>query len=316
MGLFLENFFSPAILFFFLGFIASLFNAELKIPKDISRFMALYLMMAIGFKGGHALADCSDLSKILLVIVTAVSLGALQPIIGHFFLKKTTPLDRHTTIAIATHYGSISMVTFAGAMTFLKAQHQSFDGYIIGVMAVMEAPAIVSGLWMIYKKKGSLGHHVMKEVFANEAILLLSGSFIISYVTPEHFDNLKPFFSDPFQGYLCFFLLEMGFEVAKEIDNMKKFPIGLIAFGFYMPILGAIAGLTSAYLLNLSLGTGLLFVVLCASASYIAVPAAMKIAVPDVKPSFYIAMTLGITFPFNVIVGIPLYYSIAKLVLK
>jgi hypothetical protein len=316
MALFLENFFSPAILFFFLGFIASVLNAELKIPKDISRFMSLYLMIAIGFKGGHALVDCSDLSKIIVVMVVAILIGTLQPIIGHFFLKKTTNLDRRTSIAIATHYGSISMVTFAGAMTFLKSQQQSFDGYIIGVMAIMEAPAIISGLWMIYKKEGSLGCHVLKEVFANEAILLLSGSFIISYLTPEHFDKLKPFFCDPFQGYLCFFLLEMGFEVAKETHNMKKFPAGLIAFGLYMPILGAIVGLVSAYFLNLPLGSGLLFIVLCSSASYIAVPAAMKIAVPDVKASYYIPMTLGITFPFNVIVGIPFYYFIAKLILK
>lgn len=315
--LILQNVISPAILFFVLGVLAGLFKSDLQVPDSISKFLAIYLMMAIGFKGGVAVPSQLSIT-IVLAIICGVLVSLFLPFLGYFLLKRTTKLDNLTAAAVAAHYGSISVVTFAAAISFLKAYAVTYEGYIVAILAIMEAPAIFSGLFLAHK----FGTHkteerkLVGEILTNGAVLLLVGSFIIGWLTgTPGLEKVEGFFVVPFQGFLCLFLLDMGLLVAKNFNYLKAFSWNLFLFGIYMPLIGATIGLSIAKLLGLDLGTGMLFVVLCASASYIAVPAAMRLVLPEAKPSIYVPMSLAITFPFNIIFGIPLYYSLSKLIL-
>ena len=317
------NLITPPILFFVLGIIAGVVKSDLQVPESISRYLSLYLMMAIGFKGGVALANTPDLnSEILLTASAGVIIGFLQPFIGYWLLKKTTKLDNPTAAAVAAHYGSISMVTFATAAAFLDANEIIYAGYIIAVLALMEAPAIISGLSIAHRSAPETREHsaedpkLTREILTNGAILLLSGAFVIGWLTgQEGMDKVGGFLSDPFQGFLCLFLLDMGLLVSRNLHHLRSFSAPLILFGLYMPLIGASLGLIVSWLIGLDTGTGLLFVVLCASASYIAVPAAMRLALPEAKAAIYVPMSLAITFPFNIVLGMPLYFYLAQKIL-
>ena len=319
-----QNLVSPAVLFFMLGIAAGFFKSDLEIPKSISSYLSIYLMMAIGFKGGVAIADAPQLSlQIIQVVIAAIVIGVSLPIIAFFMLRKTTGLDTATAAAVAAHYGSISIVTFATAAAFLKMNNIPYEGYIVAIAAIKEAPAILIGLYLAHRFAPATDTHpteekrLAREIFTNGAILLLLGSFVIGWMTgADGMEKMEGFFVTPFQGILALFLLDMGLLVAKNLGHLRHFTFSVAAFGIYMPLVGASVGLGASALMGLDVGTGFLFTILCASASYIAVPAAMKLALPEAKASIYVPMALAITFPFNVILGIPLYEACAQLVLR
>lgn len=314
-----QNLLSPAVLFFALGCMAGFFKSDLEIPDSISRYLSIYLMMAIGFKGGVAISNTPDLNgEVIGTVVAGLTIGALQPFIGYGLLRLTTKLDSATASAVAAHYGSISMVTFATASAFLKANEVIYAGYIVGILALMEAPAIFSGLFLAHRANPQTKHlqeekKLAREIFTNGAILLLSGAFAIGWITGQPgMDKVEGFLGAPFQGLLCLFLLDMGLIVSKNLHHLRSFTWPLALFGIYMPLIGAGLGLGLSMFIGLDVGTGTLFTVLCASASYIAVPAAMRLALPEAKAAIYIPMSLAITFPFNIALGIPLYYALAS----
>ena len=323
LSLISQNILSPAILFFALGLIAGLLKSDLEVPDSISRYLSLYLMMAIGFKGGVAIANTASFNgEILLAIGAGLIFGFLQPFLGYGLLKLTTRIDNPTAAAVAAHYGSISIVTFATAAAFLNTNSTVYAGYIVAIVALMEAPAILSGLFIAHRTAPETGSHTQeeqkltREIFTNGAILLMSGAFLIGWITgPAGMQKIEGFINTPFQGILCLFLLDMGLVVAKNVHHLRNFTIPLALFGIYMPLIGACIGLGASWVIGLDVGTGTLFTVLCASASYIAVPAAMRLALPEAKAAIYIPLSLAITFPFNVTLGIPLYFAGAKALL-
>ena len=319
-----QNLITPAILFFLLGVLAGVVKSDLSVPESISRYLSIYLMMAIGFKGGVAIAETENInSEVIQAILAGVAFSFLAPFLAYFLLRRTTAIDSPTAAAIAAHYGSISMVTFATAAAFLKLNDIAYAGYIVAILALMEAPAILSGLFIAHKAAPETRNHpsetkkmLTRDVFTNGAILLLMGAFVIGWLTGDTgMDKMEGFLVTPFQGILALFLLDMGLLVARELHHLKRFTPSLILFGLYMPIIGAIIGLSLSKVIGLDVGTGTLFTVLCASASYIAVPAAMRMALPEAKAAIYIPMSLVITFPFNIILGIPAYYAIAQKIL-
>lgn len=320
IGLITQNLLLPAPLFFLLGITAGFFKSDLEIPDSISSYLSIYLMMSIGFKGGVAMAHLGmpEINAFYL-IVAGISMSYSLPYLGYWLLRTTTKLDNPTAAALAAHYGSISMVTFATAVSFLKAHEVPYAGYVVAILALMEAPAIISGLHIAHRTSPETLSHKPEEtrlftrdIFTNGAILLLLGSFIIGWISGDSgMVKMKAFLVDPFQGILALFLLDMGLLVAKKLHHIRRFTLPLVLFGIYMPLLGAVIGLGISKLIHLDVGTATLFTVLCASASYIAVPAAMRLALPEAKASIYIPMSLGITFPFNVAIGVPLYYTCA-----
>ena len=323
LSLISQNILSPAILFFALGLIAGLLKSDLEVPDSISRYLSLYLMMAIGFKGGVAIANTASFNgEILLAIGAGLIFGFLQPFLGYGLLKLTTRIDNPTAAAVAAHNGSISIVTFATAAAFLNTNSTVYAGYIVAIVALMEAPAILSGLFIAHRTAPETSSHTQeqkklsREIFTNGAILLMSGAFLIGWITgPAGMQKIEGFINTPFQGILCLFLLDMGLVVAKNVHHLRNFTIPLALFGIYMPLIGACIGLGASWVIGLDVGTGTLFTVLCASASYIAVPAAMRLALPEAKAAIYIPLSLAITFPFNVTLGIPLYFAGAKALL-
>jgi hypothetical protein len=318
-----QNLLSPAILFFVLGILAGFFKSDLEIPPSISRYLSIYLMMSIGFKGGVAIANTSDLSpQVIETIVAGLAVGLLQPFLAYGLLRVTTKLDNPTAAAVAAHYGSISVVTFATATAFLKTNNIIYAGYIVAILALMEAPAILSGLFIAHKTTPQTNTHapeekkLAREIFTNGSILLMFGAFTIGWLTGQPgMEKMDGFLTAPFQGILALFLLDMGLLVAKNLHHVKSFtwPLGL--FGIYMPLIGSVIGLGLSRLIGLDVGTGTLFMVLCASASYIAVPAAMRLALPEAQAAIYVPLSLAITFPFNVVLGIPLYHLMAQQIL-
>lgn len=315
-----QNIFSPAILFFALGITAGFVKSNLEVPDSISRYLSIYLMMAIGLKGGVAIANTDEFTpQILIAIASGVAFSFLIPFLSYGILRLTTKLDKPTAAAVAAHYGSISMVTFATATAFLKSNQIAYAGYIVAILALMEAPAILSGLFIAHRASPKTNKHkkeekkLAREIFTNGAILLLFGAFLIGWITGQPgFDKVSGFLEAPFQGVLCLFLLDMGLVVAKNLHNLKSFTWPLVLFGIYMPLIGAGIGLGISWLIHLDPGTATLLIVLCASASYIAVPAAMRLALPEAKAAIYVPMSLVITFPFNVIIGIPFYFFLVE----
>ncbi len=307
---------SPPVLFFLLGLFAGFIRSDLTVPESISRYFALYLMMAIGFKGGVALSESDALGiDALLLAIAGIGVGFMQPVIGFWLLKATTELDRANAAAVSAHYGSVSMVTFAAAVSYLEINNIIYAGYIVAILALMEAPAIGSGLILAGRleqkeSSASTSGDLVREVMTNGAVLLLLGSFIIGSVTGQNgMNKIGAFLSKPFQGFLCFFLLDMGLLVARNKQNLLKLGWPLVAFGIYMPIIGALIGTAICWVTGSDFGTSFLFVTLCASASYIAVPAAMRLALPQARAEIYLPLSLGITFPFNILIGLPVYYK-------
>ncbi len=319
----LANLISPMILFFLLGAGAALLRSDLQIPEQIGKGLALYLLLAIGFKGGAAMASGTPDARFIGTIASGLALSFVIPVIGFVLLRATTRLDAITAAAVSAHYGSISAVTFVTAVGFLDVQGVSYETYLIAVMALMETPAIISGLFLARRSRsagdppaGSDGEsrEVLREIFLNGSVVVLVGAFLIGWATGERgLETVKPFVVEPFLGVLCLFLLDMGLVAARQMRSATALGPRVILFAIYMPLIGAALGLGAAALVGLSLGGALLLTVLTASASYIAVPAAMRIALPDANPAVYLTLSLAVTFPFNVLIGIPLYFALANL---
>lgn len=315
---------SPYIQFFILAVLAGLFRSDLEIPEQVTRAMSMYLMIAIGMKGGLAIrASDVPLGEVGAVLITGVALGFLMPMIGYKLLRVSTGLSRLDAAAISAHYGSISVVTFSFAVSFLESHGYGYGGYIVTLMALMEAPAIFSGIMLAREsrqldaagKQKLFSGEIIRDALLNGSVVLLIGSMFIGMSADMGaIEKIKPFLLDPFFAVLCIFLLELGLVTARQLPNVGKFPLGLIAFGIYMPLIGAGLGISASVALGLGLGEMLLFATLCASASYIAVPAAMKVALPQANPALYVTSSLAITFPFNLILGIPIYYWVCTMV--
>jgi uncharacterized protein len=320
LSLVIQNFLNPPILFFFLGVTAVLVKSDLEIPAPIPKLFSLYLLLSIGFKGGVELAKSGITQSVVVTLLLAILMSALVPVYTFFILR--LKLDPYNSAAIAATYGSISAVTFITASSFLSALKIPFDGYMVAALALMESPAIIVGLVLVnvfaYKKGESSETNwaeVLQEAFLNSSVFLLIGSVLIGVLTGEHGGEvLKPFTTDIFYGVLTFFLLDMGLVAARRIKDLQKTGAFLISFAILTPLLNAAIGLVLARSINMPQGDALLFTVLCASASYIAVPAAMRMTVPEANPSLYISSALAVTFPFNILIGIPLYqYGISLL---
>lgn len=324
-SLFTHNLLSPPVLFFALGILAGLLKSDLDVPDQISRYLSIYLMMAIGFKGGVAIAETAEINlQVVATIGAGIVTGFTQPFLGYALLKWTTRLDSPTAAAVAAHYGSISMVTFVTAVSFLDTNEVFYAGYIVAVLALMEAPAILTGLFIAHraepdtiKATEKATPRLSREIFTNGAILLLTGSFLVGWATgTTGMEKMHGFLVEPFNGILAFFLLDMGLLVSRQLHHLREFSVRLALFGIYMPLIGALVGLVLSWVIGLDVGTGTLFTVLIASASYIAVTAAMRLALPQAKAAIYLPMSLAITFPFNIIVGIPLYFAVAEILLS
>ena len=312
------NLLSPIILFFALGLLASFAKSDLSIPEAIAKGMSIYLLVSIGFKGGVSVSDHGIDSTLLLSLLAGLVLSFTIPLIAFALLRTMTRLDVTDAAAVAAHYGSISIVTFVAATSVIGSAGLSSEGYMVAVAAVMEAPAILSALWLIarYGKSAEMEDGLMREILLNGSIVLLVGSFLIGWITgAEGMDKIAPFIVAPFQGVLCLFLLDMGLVAGRGLREARSvLTPGVFLFGVIMPPIGASLGLVAGLLLGLSTGGVVLFMTLCASASYIAVPAAMRVALPEANPSVYLTLSLGVTFPFNLTLGIPLYLAVASLV--
>ena len=312
------NLMSPIILFFALGLLASFARSDLSIPEAIAKGMSIYLLVSIGFKGGASVADHGIDGRLLMSLLVGLILSFSIPMIAFALLRAMTRLDVTDAAAVAAHYGSISIVTFVAATSVIGSAGLTSEGYMVAVAAVMEAPAILSALWLIarYGKSAEMEEGLIREILLNGSIVLLVGSFVIGWITgAEGMALIAPFIVAPFQGVLCLFLLDMGLVAGRGLREARSvLTPGLFLFGVVMPPIGAALGLVAGLVLGLSTGGVVLFMTLCASASYIAVPAAMRVALPEANPSVYLTLALGVTFPFNLTVGIPLYLAVASLV--
>ena len=321
-SLILQNLLSPPVLFFFLGVIAVLVGSDLEIPAPLPKLFSLYLLLAIGFKGGLELQHSGLGGQVLPTIAAAVAMSLVVPVYSFLLLKLR--FDGFNAAAIAATYGSISAVTFITAEGFLETQKLPFDGFMVAALALMESPAIIVGLLLVKlaspqrrpDAKEMRWQELLREAFLNSSVLLLVGSLVIGLLvaaySPASVAKMLPFSEQMFYGALSFFLLDMGIVAAQRIRDLREAGAFLVGFSILMPLFNSLVGVLISKGLGLEPGNALLFVVLCASASYIAVPAAMRMTVPEANPSLYISMALGVTFPFNIIVGIPLYMTLVN----
>ena len=312
-----QNLLTPMILSFALGLAAAIARSDLTVPEAAAKMMSLYLLFAIGFKGGVAVADHGLDGQLLGALVGGVILSFALPFVAFALLRSLTKLSVLDAAAVAAHYGSISIVTFVTATSVLAARGIAAEGYMVAVAAAMEAPAIVSALWLVSRRgKGAdvqMDARLWREILLNGSIVLLVGAFLIGLATgAPGMARISAFIVAPFQGVLCLFLLDMGLVAGRGLRSARGvLDGGAVLFGLLMPMIGAAAGLAVAMVLGLSTGGVALMMVLAASASYIAVPAAMRVALPEANPSIYLTLSLGVTFPFNLIIGIPAYVAIA-----
>ena len=326
----------PAILFFFLGIFAALVRSNLEIPAPIAKFLSLYLLMAIGIKGGVALSVSGIHLQMMVGLAIALFMAFLVPLYTFPLLRRK--LDGFNAAAIAATYGSVSAVTFIAAGQFLDNHGVEYGGYMAVALVIMEAPAVIMAVALaamvraraakdgagaavaanVGKNNGSFSlKNILHESFTDGAILLLMGSLLIGFIVgADGYKVMKPFTGDLFKGLLAFFLLEMGILVARRIREMKGVGSFLIAFAFLVPMLNAAIVIALSRLAGLSAGDTLMLSVLAASASYIVVPAVVRVAIPEANPGLYFGMALALTFPFNVVLGIPLYFQLIQLLGK
>lgn len=306
---------SAPVLFFLLGAVIAAAGAELPLPQAFGKGLAAFLMVAIGLKGGSALAAAGGLAPHVDILAAALLLSAAIPVVAYLGLRGFIGLDRINAAAVAAHYGSVSLVTFAAATKYLETQGVSYGGHMVAVMALMEGPAILIGLMLAGAPSSARSGSVVREALANGSVLLIAGAMAIGYVIGKPgMEKLAPFFVAPWDGALSLFLLEMGFIAMSRLKEAKALSSRLVGFGVAMPLAGGALGLTAALVLGLSPGDATLLTVLSASASYIAVPAAMRHALPQADPAITMPLALAITFPFNVLLGIPLYHTAVSMV--
>jgi hypothetical protein len=316
LHLLVDNLTNPALLFFFLGILAVQLKSDLEIPANSSKFISLYLLFSIGFKGGQELSHSPYDPEILYSLLFGIFLAVFVPLYSYFILRRRFSVANSG--AIAASYGSVSAVTFVTAISFLELEQIAYGGHMVAVMALMEAPSIVVGVLLIaiFDKKNGCAlplPKVFRHSVTNGSVLLILGSLLIGFLASEHqAEGIAPFTTDIFKGFLAVFLLDMGITSGGELSALVKKGWFALVFAILIPIInGCItAAITSAFISDP--GNRFLFAILAASASYIAVPAAMRLAVPRANPSLYLPMALAITFPFNITLGMPIYLQIIQ----
>lgn len=316
-NLLLDNLSNPALLFFVLGVIAVLIKSDLEIPANTSKFISLYLLLSIGFKGGQELSHEHFDQEILLSILFGVAISIIIPVYTYYVLR--FKLSVHDAGAIAASYGSVSAVTFVTAVSYLESMQMHMSGHMVAIMAMMESPAIIAGLVLIsiYNKEESTTYskrEAIKHSFTNGSVLLILGSLLIGYFADaKQAEGIKPFTNDIFKGFLAVFLLDMGITSGKKLSSFVDSGWFPIAFAMLFPLINGISVTYLSGFFTDDVSNRFMFGILAASASYIAVPAAMKIAVPKANPGLYLPMALAITFPINITIGMPIYYYIASM---
>jgi hypothetical protein len=316
--LILENLLSPPVLFFMGGLVAVAVKSDLEIPREVAKFLSLFLLFSIGLKGGMELGHGGDWQAMFLPLGLAVAFAIIVPFYTYYILKRKT--DVYNAGAIAATYGSVSAVTFVTAVSFLQEAGVAFGGQMIAALAIMESPAIIVGVILIRKgtqkgdsNKGGGIKEVLHEAFTNGSVFVILLSLIIGLVISEkQYAGVAPFSEDLFKGILSLFMLDMGLLAGKRITGLKSKGLFFTLFGLLIPLLNAAVCMLLCVAFGVGFGNAFLLTILAASASYIAVPAAMRVSVPEANPGIYVPMSLGITFPLNIIVGIPLYYTILK----
>jgi len=315
-----SNLLSPAVLFFVLGVFAAVSKSDLKFPESLYTTLTIYLLTAIGFKGGVAIND-AGLSAVWLPALAAMVLGTLIPLWTYPVLRKMGKFSVADAGAVAAHYGSVSAVTFIAATNFLKSINQPFESYASAFLAVMESPAIIVGVML---GKGALGggrfslsdagvRHALRDAVLGKGVLLLIGAMVIGALCGKRgMASVEGFFVTPFQGVLALFLLEMGMVAGKRLGDLKKVGVFLLLFGITAPVMHGCLGVLLGGWVGLSTGGATLLGVLAASASYIAAPAAVRLSLPEANPTYSLTAALAITFPFNITFGIPLFFELAK----
>lgn len=332
MDLALANLMSPPVLFFVLGLVAAFGRSDLTVPEAVGKLLSLYLLLAIGFKGGVAAQTGGLTADFVAMLLVGLVLSAVTPLIVHVIFRKIAGLDGATAAATAAHYGSISIVTFVTALDFAERAGVAVSGHMVAVAAAMESPAILTGLLLAALATRDAAHgskadgtqagaarprlalppHLLREVFLNGSIVVLVGAFAIGAITGDSgMKRLDPFVNGIFQGALCLFLLDMGLVAARRLQRGGNRLAMVAVAAAVSTALCAVLGFAAGVALQASPGDLAILTVLSASASYIAVPAAMRVALPEADPGAYLAASLGVTFPINITFGIPLYFAAA-----
>ncbi len=315
-NLLLNNITNPTLLFFVLGVLATVVKSDLEIPQSTSKFISIYLLFAIGFKGGQELRHSGFNTEIILTLLVCMAFAAIVPVYTFFLLKRK--FSAENAGAIAATYGSVSAVTFVASGIFLDSIGAAYGGHMVAAMALMEAPAIMIGVILMRRYSTSSVKVSMKSILheslTNGSVFIITGSLVIGLIADaKGAEGIKPFTTDIFKGFLSIFLLEMGMLAARRFAAFRKYGLSMTAFAVIIPLLNACMSIVITHFLGLAPGDRLLIAILTASASYIAVPAAMKQAAPDADPGLYVPMALGITFPFNITLGLPLYWMLINI---
>ncbi len=309
----LTNLLSPIVLAFALGIFAQLIRSDLSFPEPLYQALSIYLLLAIGLKGGAELSH-THWAVVLKPAFVTLLLGMLTPITSYVVLRKIGRMDRINAAAIAAHYGSVSAVTFIAAQTFGQLQGTPAEGFMPALVAMLEVPAIVVALMIVFLRSNHHGswRDGLHEVLTGRSVVLLIGGLLIGYLSGmEGLKQVEPFFVSGFKGALTLFLLEMGLVAARRLRDLRKVGAFLIGFGILMPIVHGVLGVVLGSWAGLSEGGSAVLGAMVASASYIAAPAAVRISIPEANPTYYLTASLGITFPFNLTLGIPLYFALA-----
>lgn len=314
---------SVSVLVFILGFFASRLKSDLRLPDAVYQLISIFLLFGIGLKGGVGLYN-ADLGAAIVPLLLTICLGLVTPLIAYVVLKRITKLEKVDLGSLAAHYGSTSLVTFSAALIFLETQAIEFGGYATPLLAVMEIPGLIVGIYL-----GSRGRpersdlsktnwrQTMHEILLSRSILLLLGGLVIGYVTGSHgYEKVTPFFVDLLPGVLALFLMHLGFVAGSQLQKLKEVGMKLVAFGVLFPLAIGAAAASVATVSGLGVGDSAVLAVLAASASYIAAPAAVSVALPSANHGLAITSALGVTFPFNLTIGIPVYLAIAELLGK
>lgn len=314
MSSLLSNFASPVVLAFVLGILAKLVKSDLEIPRPLYQGLSIYLLLAIGLKGGVELSK-TPFTEFVWPAGATLLLGVITPITAFAVLRYVGKMDMTNAAAVAAHYGSVSAVTFIASVSYLNALGVQSEGFMPTLVALLEVPGIIVALMIphLSKKGGGSFGKAVHEVITGSSIVLLLGGLLIGYIAgPAKFASVSPFFVNGFQGALVLFLLELGMVTARQLQDLKKVGFFLLGFGVVIPILHGLLAIWLGLLAGLSVGGASVLAAMVSSGSYIAAPAAVRIALPKASPSIYLTASLGITFPFNITLGIPLYYEIAK----
>ena len=309
---------SPAVLFFVLGAFAAMIRSNVGLPQQVAQALAIYLMAAIGFKGGAELRVAGFGTEAFVALGAGAVLGVAIPFIAFTLLRRFAPVKPVDAASIAAHYGSVSLVTFGATLAFLETVNVEVSGYMAAVLALMEAPAIAVGVMLARRSGASTGQssrQVLREAFTTGSVVILLGATIIGMILgAKGMADLDGFFVAPFKGVLALFLLDMGLLAFSRIGALKEAGWRLVAFAIYMPLIGASLGILLGWSIGMSTGDTALLATLAASASYIAAPAAMRLSLPEANPALSLPLAIGVTFPFNLIIGIPLYLEATRLV--